>query len=203
MRKHPAIFLFLCVFLLLGCQQDKTRMTSYLKELESSNQRMNTLFAQLLSEMGPIIKQVGKDSLDLPVAREKVQGIVAKLEAELKVLEGLQPPQEARALQTAVVNQQKTSLELVRQSLPMLEVASAKSDLLRQIKAKPAKGQEYMAQVRKLQAEQDAIKKKYDELTKEAAHFERQVRDEQKSLQQKFGIVIRVDNQAESEPTER
>lgn len=197
-RRVTSVVLFFVTLVLLGCQQEKARMTDYLKSLESSNERMNALYSELLESIRPIISQVGKDTLDLSGAQGQVEGSLTRLEAELKTLKGLHPPQQAEALQAAVVKQQEASLELVRQSLPMLGVAAEKSQLLRQIKAKPAKGQEYMPKVKELQKRQDAIKSKSDELARQAAHFEKQVREEQQRLQEEFGIVIKMESPTES-----
>lgn len=194
MRKVlTAATLMLAVFL-AGCNQEKAQVTEYLQALDASNTKMKTLAKEMESSMSGLQQEIAGGNFDAEAIKGKITGFQDKMRAEKEHIEGLQVPEKAKALHDVAVKQYQTAVDVLGETLPMIDIAKQMSEAAKKIKADPKKAKEVMAEMKEAQAKMMEIQGRVAELAKQGKEYEETAKAEQKKLQEEFGIQFKSED---------
>jgi chromosome segregation ATPase len=193
MRKILMATALLLVVLFAGCSQEKAQVTNYLKELEASNNKMKGIAEEMQTSMGGLQQEIASGNFDAEAIKGQIQSFADQMDAEKKHIEGLTVPAKAQALQDAAVKQYQTAVDVLGETIPMIDIAKRMSDAAQEIKADPSKAKAIMEDMKSAQTEMQEIQKKVAELATQGKGYEDTVKAEQKKLQEEFGIEAKTE----------
>lgn len=190
MRKFlMATTLMLSVFL-AGCNQEKVQVTQYVEQLHASNMKMKSMAEEMQQSMATLQQEFAQGSFDAEKVKTNIQGYADKMKAEKESLESLQVPAKAQALHEASVKQYQVAIDVLGETIPMIDIAKKLSDAGEKIKKDPKQAKTVMEEAQKAQTEMMAVQGKIMELAKQAKEYEDKAKAEQKKLEEEFGITI-------------
>ena len=194
MRKVLTAAALVMVVFLAGCNQEKAKVTEYLQQVEASNQKMKALAKDMESQMSGLQKEIASGNFDAEAVKKQITDFSDKMKAEKQTIEGLEVPEKAQALHDATVKQYQLAVEVLAETLPMIDIAKKMTDAAAKVKADPKQAKAVMAELQAAQTEIMELQKKVEALTKEGKDYEKTARDEQKKLSEEFGIVLKTDD---------
>lgn len=190
MRKVLTATALLLVVFIAGCNQEKTQVTEYLKQIDASNTKMKALAEEMKSSMSGLQKEIASGNFDAEKIKANIQSFADKMKAEKEHIEGLPVPEKAKALHDLEVKQYQTAVDVLGQTIPMIDIAKKMSDGAAKIRKDPKQAKAVMAELKAAQGEMMEIQKKVAELAKQGKDYEDKAKAEQKKLEEEFGIKI-------------
>jgi len=194
MRKILSFVALLLVVFVAGCNQEKTEVTNYLKELEASNEKMKGIAENMQQSMGGLQQEIASGNFDAEAIKAQIQEFADKMSEEKTHIEGLPVPEKAKALQEATLKQYQTAVEVLGETIPMIDIAKKMSEAAKEIKADPSKAKAIMENMKTAQTEMQEIQKKVAELAGQGKEYEDTAKAEQKKLRDEFGIVTKTES---------
>lgn len=190
MRKFlMATTLMLSIFL-AGCSQEKAQVTEYLKQLDASNTKMKALAEEMQQSMAGLQQEIAGGNFDAEKIKANIQGFADKMKAEKESIESLQVPAKAQALHDAAVKQYQIAVDVLGETIPMIDIAKRMSEGAEKIKKDPKQAKAVMEEIKQAQNDMMAIQQKVTELAKQGKEYEDKAKAEQKKLEEEFGITL-------------
>lgn len=187
MRKTLITATLLLAFL-AGCNQEKVEITTYLGELEASNQKMKDIGQEMRDSMAGLQQKMASGDFDPEVVKGQIQVFVDRMKAEKEKIDALKPPVKAQGLHDATVKHYQAAIDVLNETGPMLDIAAKMTAAGKRIEADPKVTEKVMAEIKPVQEELMKLQQKVGEMARQGQEFEKQAAEEQKKLQDEFGI---------------
>ena len=179
---------------LAGCNQEKVEITTYLGELEASNQKMKDIGQEMQDFTDGLQSKIATGDFDPQAVKGQVQGFVDRMIAEKEKIEALEVPAKAQGLHEATVKQYQSTIEVLNETGPFLDISVQLTQARKKIEADPKVTAKVMAEIKPVHEELTKLKKKVGEMASQGKEFEQQAAEEQKKLQEEFGISAKADD---------
>lgn len=199
MRKVLVSITILIAILFVGCNQEKADVTTYLQALEASNLRMSAILDEMQTSTSGLQQEILDGTFDPQASKANINTFVERMKEEKAQIAALNVPEKAKGLHEMVLNQNQVAIDVLVVTAPMLDHAKEMADLGRQMKANPKKSREIMAQLQAPRQKMAAIEAKAGELAAQGREYEAKAKEEQKKLQDEFGLEIKSQQASESE----
>lgn len=198
MRKVLTAVALLMVVLLTGCNQEKAQVTEYLKSVQDSNQKMKTLAEDMEKQMSGLKDEIASGNFDAEAVKKQITDFSDQMKSEKEHIEGLEVPEKAQALHDATVKQYQLAVDVLAETLPMIDIAKKMTDAAAKVKADPKQAKAVMGELKAAQTEIMELQSKVQKLTEEGKGYEKTAKEEQKKLQEEFGIEIKTDDSGDT-----
>lgn len=193
MRMFRSALLVLALVVLAGCHSEKSDIVAYLKELEASNHRLEQVSRDYQEVVSTVSEESAEGDVDRDDSSKKLRFVVEQMKQEIARVESLHVPEKAQGLHRAVLAQYRVLLETVESTEPMIEILAQLSEANRIATDDPAEAARVTHEMKTVEARRAEIADRLDDLMKEGRHYEEQARQEQRKLQQEFGIAVKME----------
>ena len=183
----------LALVVLAGCHSEKSEIVAYLKELEASNHRLEQVSREYQEVVSVVSEESAAGDVDRDDASEKLRLVTEQMKHEIARVESLPVPEKAQGLHQAVLAQYRVLLETVESTEPMIEILAELSEANRIATDDPGEAARVTQEMKAVEARRADIAARLDDLMGEGRQYEEQARQEQRKLQQEFGIAVRME----------
>lgn len=186
-------FLVLTLVVWAGCHNEKSDIVAYLKELEASNHRLEQVSRDYQEVVSTVSEESAAGELDRDDSSKKLRLVIEQMNQEIARVESLQVPEKAEGLHRAVLAQYRVLLETVESTEPMIEILAELSEANRIATDDPGEAARVTQEMKAVETRRGEIAGRLDDLMKEGRQYEEQARQEQRKLQQEFGIAVKME----------
>lgn len=189
MRKFLSVTLLLVAVVLSGCNQEKTQVETYLKELKASNDTMKATAEDMEKSMGGLQQEIAGGNFDAEKVKSKIKEFEDKMKAEKGKVEGLSVPEKAKTLHDTTVKQYEVAILVLGKTPGMIDIAKKMSDGAAKLKADPKQQKAVMAELQAAQGDMMKIQTEVMELAKQGQELDTTAKAEKKKLEEEFKIA--------------
>lgn len=190
-----AVLLFVAL-VVCGCQNEKTDVEAYLKELHTSKDTLKAAAKEMEASMAGMQRQFADGTLDSKLVKEKLTVVVDKIKAEKTRLGAIKLPPKAKTLHDTTMQQYDVAVSVLEKTPSMVELAQKMSAVSKKVKADPKtkkpdpKAQAAaFAEMKEIQTKLMALQSEIGELGAKGRELDVAAKAQEKMLRDELGIA--------------